>query len=185
MNPIDQLSTVLPKLNTLVDGIGPEQLDNRTPCEAFAVHDVLTHMIVLGGAFSHWFRGEPAPDLTAPSAADGVPAAAFRHTMDALLAAVGSPGALERTITAPVGTMPGEVFARLVAFDGAVHGWDLATATGQPFDLPPSVIVAIDDFARMAVTPDMRDGDTFKAETVPPAGASPLERLAAFSGRTV
>lgn len=31
--------------------------------------------------------------------------------------------------------MPGSVFARLVAFDGAVHGWDLAISTGQAWAL--------------------------------------------------
>ena len=50
--------------------------------------------------------------------------------MDDLLDAVKSPGAIERTISAPIGEMPGEVFARFVAFDGLIHGWDLATATG-------------------------------------------------------
>lgn len=31
---------------------------------------------------------------------------------------------------------------------------------------------------------DMRDGETFKAPTVPPPTAAPIERLAAFRGRT-
>ena len=39
-------------------------------------------------------------------------------------------------ITTPMGEMPGETFARLVAFDGLVHGWDLASSTGQRFELP-------------------------------------------------
>jgi uncharacterized protein (TIGR03086 family) len=185
VDPIEQLTAVLPRLATVVDGITPDQLDRPTACENFDVHGVLAHMIVLGGAFSYWFRGEPAPEISPPDAANGVPAGEFRGTMDALLAAVASPGALDRQITAPVGTMPGDVFARLVAFDGVVHGWDLATATGQPFDVPADVFAAVDEFARGALTPDMRDGDTFKAETVPPAGATPLERLAAFTGRAV
>ncbi len=96
-----------------------------------------------------------------------------------------SPGALERTISAPIGEMPGEVFARFVAFDGLVHGWDLAVATGLGFELPGCVIDAVDEFARQALTPEMRDGDTFKDEVVAPDGASPLERLAAFSGRSL
>ena len=84
-----------------------------------------------------------------------------------------------------MGTMPGETFARLVAFDGLVHGWDLATATGQAYDVPDDVVAAVDEFARAALSAEMRDGDTFKAETNPSAGASRLERLVAFSGRMV
>ena len=50
-----------------------------------------------------------------------------------LLDAVHSEGSAERTIAAPFGEVPGSVFARFVAFDGLVHGWDLATATGQGY----------------------------------------------------
>jgi uncharacterized protein (TIGR03086 family) len=185
VGPIQQLSAVLPTLTTLVDRIEPHQLDNPTPCDAFVVRDVLTHMIVLGGAFSYWFRGEDAPEIAPPAVTSEVPAATFRRTMDALLDAVRSPGALERTIAAPIGTMPGDVFARLVAFDGVVHGWDLATATGVAYDVPPAVVAAVHEFATAAITIDMRDGDTFKAETTAPADATQIERLAAWSGRSV
>jgi uncharacterized protein (TIGR03086 family) len=92
---------------------------------------------------------------------------------------------MERTISAPMGEMPGSVFARLVAFDGLVHGWDLASSTGLKFELPPVVIDSVDGFARDALTPDMRDGDTFKQETTPPDSADAMERLVAFSGRPV
>jgi uncharacterized protein (TIGR03086 family) len=185
MEPTEQLSHILPTLNSVVDRIEPEQLDLPTPCEKFSVHDVLDHMIVLGGSFAYWFRGEAAPDIE-PSPTDGsVPASQFRKTMDDLLDAVRSPGAMERTITAPMGEMPGSTFARLVAFDGVVHGWDLASATGLDYQLPRPVIAAVDRFARSALTPEMRDGDTFKDATTPNEYATPLESLVAFSGRTL
>jgi hypothetical protein len=38
-------------------------------------------------------------------------------------------------------------------------------------------------YARQVLAPEMRDGDTFAAETEAPTDASPLERLVAFSGR--
>lgn len=79
----------------------------------------------------------------------------------------------------------GETFARLVAFDGLIHGWDLASATGQTLEVSADVIGAVDEFARSALIPEMRDGDTFKDETVAPEGANRLERLAAFSGRSL
>ena len=105
--------------------------------------------------------------------------------MDDLLAAVRSGGSLQRTIAAPIGDLPGETFARLVAFDGAVHGWDITRAIGLPYALPDESIADVDAFARQAITDDMRDGDTFKAATTPPQGATPIERLVAFSGRVV
>jgi uncharacterized protein (TIGR03086 family) len=114
-----------------------------------------------------------------------VPATEFREVMTDLLDAVKSPGAMERVVSTPMGEMPGDAFARFVAFDGLVHGWDLASSTGQTFDIPTDVVAAVDGFARSAVAPEMRDGDTFKDATVAPDDASPLQRLVAFSGRSL
>ncbi len=185
MEPIEQLSQILPTLTELVDRIEPNQLDAPTPCTAFAVQDVLDHMIVLGGTFAYGFRGEEAPQIEAPVRDGHVPSARFRKTMDDLLDAVRSPGAMERTVASPMGAMPGETFARLVAFDGLVHGWDLATATGQEYPVDDDVVAEVDAFARAAITDELRDGDTFKAPTTPPEGASRLEQLVAFSGRSL
>ena len=105
--------------------------------------------------------------------------------MDDLLAAVMSLGALERTIQTPFGPMPGAVFARLVAFDGIVHGWDLATATGQEWQPPEQLVAEVDAFAREAITAEMRNGEAFGAEQQAPANASTMLRLIAFTGRTL
>lgn len=185
MEPIDQLSNIVPTLTALVDHIDPAQLNDATPCAEFTVHDVLDHMIVLGGSFAYWFRGEEPPEIKAPPVYGRVPAAEFRAAMEDLLEAVKSPGATERVISAPVGEMPGEVFARFVAFDGLIHGWDLATSTDLSFELPECVIDAVDGFARSALSPEMRDGDTFKDAAVVPEGATRLEGLVAFSGRSL
>lgn len=185
MEPIEQLARIVPTLNSLVDRIEPSQLNDRTPCANFKVHDVLDHMIVLGGTFAHWFRGEEAPEISAPPVYGRVPAAEFTAAMNDLLAAVQTPGAMDRVIAAPVGEMPGSTFARFVAFDGTVHGWDLATAAGLTYELPADLVDAVDGFARGALSDDMRDGDTFKHETEAPETATRLERLVAFSGRSL
>lgn len=185
MGPIEQLSYILPTCNAVVDRIDVMQMNDPTPCERFTVHDVLDHMMVLGATFTYLFRGEDAPTVSPPPVYGWVPAREFREVMGDLLEAVKSPGALERTIESPVGPMDGETFARLVAFDGLVHCWDLATATGQQFGLPPAVIASVDAFARAALTDDLRDGDMFKQPTNPGSGAGPVDRIAAYSGRVV
>ena len=81
--------------------------------------------------------------------------------------------------------MPGSVFAGFVAFDGLIHGWDIATAAGLTYDPPADVVAAVDEFARAALGPEMRDGDTFAEATDAPVGAGRLEQLVAFSGRTL
>jgi uncharacterized protein (TIGR03086 family) len=185
MEPVEQLSVILPAVSDLVDRIDPADLHAPTPCERFVLRDVLDHMIVLGGAFSHLFRGQEPPGDAAPDDDGRVPAAVFRKVMEDLLDAVRSEGAMRRTIAAPVGTMPGEAFARLVAFDGLVHGWDIARATGLPYELPDDVVAAVDTFAQAAIPNDLRDGVTFKDPAPAPPTATPIERVAAFSGRSV
>jgi uncharacterized protein (TIGR03086 family) len=96
---------------------------------------------------------------------------------------VQSAGALDRMIPSPFGEMSGDTFARLVAFDGLVHGWDLAMATGQVWTPPTEVVEAVEAFALAAIAPEMRDGETFKEAVAVSKQATALERVVAFSGR--
>ncbi len=185
MEPTKQLAAILPAVDGLVARIQPAQLEDPTPCDDFTVLDVIQHMTVLGSRFAHQFRGETPPDVEAPKVYGWVPRAEFKQAMDELHAAIDSPGALERTIPAPFGDVDGETFARFVAFDGLIHGWDIARAIGRDYEVDDAVVAEVDAFARAALTDDMRDGDTFAAATTPPADAGPIDRLAAFSGRTV
>lgn len=185
MSPIEQLRAIVPTVCDLVDHITPEQTTAPTPCNEFTVHDVLDHMIVLGGAFAHLFRGEAPPDIQAPAVYGRVPAAELRHRLDDLLDAVSSDGAMERILTTPLGEMDGETFARVVAFDGLVHGWDLAVATDQQYLVDAELVAAVHDFASTAIDDGMRATGMFLPPTEPPQDATPIEQLAAFSGRTV
>ena len=180
MDPRDQLDEIVPLLNALVADLDDTKLAASTPCASFDVRKVLDHMV--GGAtmFAGAFRGEaPATPPTSGSIVD-----AFTSAMAELQASMRSPGAMERTIAAPFGEVPGETFARFVALDGLVHGWDIATATGQPYDPPADVVREADAFARQAIGDDMRDGDTFAAAKEAPADAAPIVHLVAFTGRS-
>ena len=185
MGPLDQLDHLEPLLGRVASGIAPDALQAPTPCANFDVRGVLGHMI--GGAtmFAAAFRGE-TPPATLPELADGAAVVAQAGTALAqLMTAIRSPGALERRVQAPFGEVPGDVFARFVVLDGLVHGWDIAVATEQEYEPPDELVAEVDAFARQAITPEMRDGDTFAAAVEAPPGASPIERLAAFTGRTV
>lgn len=187
MEPDEQLALIMPMLTGIVDRIEPGQLELTTPCAAFTVRGVIDHMVGGARAFAPVFRGaEPEADAVAPGTATAQhPGASFRAAMADLLDAVSSPGALTRTVKAPFGEVPGAIFARFVAFDGLIHGWDLATSTGQAFDPPDALVSEIDAFAREALAPEMRDGDTFAGEVEAPTDASTLLRLVAFSGRAI
>jgi uncharacterized protein (TIGR03086 family) len=180
MDGVQQLDEIIPLLRRVVAGLTPAQYDDPTPCRAFTVEGVLEHMI--GGAirFAPAFRGGPSPE---PAAA-GDTLERWHAATAELLAAVHAEGAQDRTIASPFGEVDGAFFARYVAFDGLMHAWDLGRATSQEIEIRPEVVAAVDGFARSLLGPELRDGDTFAAEQEPPAGASALDRLAAFTGRT-
>ena len=185
MGPLEQLDELEPLLGEVASGITPADLDAATPCAGFTVRGVLGHMI--GGAtqFAAAFRGESAPDVPADIAEGPDVVARAGGALGGLMGAIRSPGALDRTVAAPFGEMPGEAFARFVVLDGLVHGWDLATATGQTYEPSPALVADVAAFAHQAIAPEMRDGDTFAAAVEPRAGATPIEQLAAFTGRSI
>jgi uncharacterized protein (TIGR03086 family) len=185
MEPLEQLAELEPLLGHVVSGITADDLDAPTPCANFTVRGVLGHMI--GGAtqFAAAFLGETPPEVPANIADGRDVVARAGDALAGLMSAIRSPGALDRTVDAPFGEMPGDAFARFIVFDGLVHGWDLATATGQDYEPSDTLVAEVDAFAHQAVAPAMRDGDTFADALEPPSGATSIERLAAFTGRDV
>jgi uncharacterized protein (TIGR03086 family) len=177
MEVLDQLDQLGPLLAGVVGGIRADQLDNPTPCARFTVRGVLDHMIGGATTFAAAFRGvEPSQVDTSDVLTS------FEAALTGLAQAMHSPGALDRTVQAPFGEVPGVAFARFIVLDGLVHGWDLATATGQPYEPPETLVIEADAFAHQAIEP-LRDGDTFAPAVDPAPSASPIQRLAAYTGR--
>jgi uncharacterized protein (TIGR03086 family) len=185
MDPLTQLRTLGPLLGDVVGAIRADQLDAPTPCSRFTVRDVLDHMIGGATTFAAAFRGTPPPAGSAP-AADSSPSvlAAFGPALSDLAAAISEPGALDRTVSSPFGDVQGEFFARFVVLDGLVHGWDLSVATGQAYSPPDELVIEVTSFAS-GVLDGVRGEESFGPATEPPAGATPIERLVAFTGRKV
>ena len=185
MDTFEQLERVIPTLGELVRGTRADQLDNPTPCARFTVRDLLGHFIGNLDIVADGLRGAPMPDALPPrpEILGDDPAAVYDKVTADLLAAAREPGALDRVLHVPFGDVPAPVLLQFIAFDLMMHSWDLATATGQQYSAPDDLVAAADTFARQAIAPEWRDGDTFAVEIEPPASATPLERLVAFSGR--
>ncbi len=134
---------------------------------------------MIGGAtaFAAAYRGQDPADADVSD-----PLGSFGPVLEDLAAAVSAPGALDRTVAAPFGEVAGDDFARFVVLDGLVHGWDLAVATDQVYEPPDHLVAEVASFARQAVDP-LRDGQTFAAAVEPAADASPIQRLANYTGR--
>ena len=112
------------------------------------------------------------------------PAAQFRDSGGAALAGWRTPGVLDRVDRRRSRTDAGpRALAGINLLDTATHTWDLATATGQPAELPEPVAVAALEASQTIVSPDIRPG-RFGPEQAAPDGASTTQRLVAFLGRT-
>lgn len=183
MDALAQFDAIVPVFQSLARRTEASHLDTPTPCEEWKVRDLLDHLIGGAGMFAPLIRGEAPPSEAPVVPDDAMPEAAAAAVAD-VDDAFRSPGALERIVATPFGDMPGDTFARLLAFDVLMHSWDLATATGQTVEISEAVVGEVDAFARAAIQPEMRGPGTFGPELVAAEGASGLERLVAFSGRS-
>lgn len=181
-----QLEQILPGLGILIAGVGPTEMRLATPCEGWSTRDLLNHVIGGAGMFADAFAGAPLRDISGrlPDVVGDDPSGAFGRAVNRFGAAVGEPGAMERVLPLPVGSMTGQTFLRFAAFDLLVHSWDLATTLDAPLDVSDELVAEVDRFARIVLDPWPRDGINFQEATADPDPATAMERLVAFTGRT-
>ena len=125
------------------------------------------------------------PDGDLPDFVGDNPVAAWDLACKTFMEGADTPGALERVVSLPYGDMPGAVVMEIAKVDLLIHGWDLAKATGQAYDPPADVVEPALGAARNIIVDAIRNGDTFKNEVTPPAGAPQIDQLAAFAGRSL
>ncbi|WP_329054630.1 TIGR03086 family metal-binding protein [Amycolatopsis sp. NBC_01488] len=180
---LDDLALASAATGDLLDRVEPGQWTTPTPCDEWTVRDLAGHLVGMDLVLTAMFSDAPPPGRDVDHlGAD--PAAAFRRSSAALRGAASLPEVLERVQTTPVGTTTGAERLRWRIADLLAHSWDLAQATGVPADVPDDLAERSLSFTR-AQLPSQRRGGRF-AEPRPVApGASPLDRLAAFTGRTV
>jgi uncharacterized protein (TIGR03086 family) len=173
----------------IVKGTPANDLEAPTPCSEWDVRALLNHVIgtlwLAEGLLSDQPPRYPMVPGGLPPAdlAGADPAAAYAEASAAALAAASAGDALTRVHVTPLGEMPGPGVAGFTTLDILVHGWDLATATGQPADLDGRLAAHVLDFAARALgTPESRAGRIGPAVPAP-AGAPVTSRLVAYLGR--
>ncbi len=180
------LHTVLTELAGVVEGIDDAHRHAPTPCTEFDVATLLDHVLGWLETFSAGFADPegraPRSDLSgyqAPHDAAGAVRAAAARLDDALAG-----GAAARPLVLGEAAMPGEMALAMILWEYQVHGWDLATATGQAWDPPAEGLELSLGFAPMMLTEDYQgEGKPFAPRVPVPDDAPALDRLVALSGR--
>jgi uncharacterized protein (TIGR03086 family) len=176
LTPIVAAEAVLAAIQPILRNLTPEDQPKPTPCADFTCHQVAVHLLgsieqvgaMAGGAVVRPEQGslEDKVSVTAGQAID-----AWR-TVD-----------LEATLPGPGGTeMPASFLASILPVELALHGWDLAQGSGQTMQMSDELVDYLRSLAEVVV-PGGR-GSRFAAEVITTDGASPLDRLAAYAGRT-
>jgi uncharacterized protein (TIGR03086 family) len=170
----------------VITSVADHQLGLLTPCPDASVGDLVDHIGVFAVRFTAAARKQSDARTPAPPPPSGTnlePGWRERisHDLAVLAGAWRDPEAWQGTTFAGGIEMPGEV-AGLVALDElVVHGWDIAVATGQPFEASPDEIEAAKTFVTSFEAP--RDGRLFGPLVRVADGAEPLHSLLGFTGR--
>ncbi|MGK8520740.1 TIGR03086 family metal-binding protein [Nocardia asteroides] len=186
MNPEFDLQPAADALATVVGRITDDQLHAPTPCADTTVGALLAHVIDLTEAFRQSATKEAVGRSVAPSApAERTLPDDWRlripAQLDALVAAWREPAAWDGVTEAGGVSGPAPVMARFALDEVVVHGWDLAKATGQPFDCDAGHLAILLDMLRD--TPAEGVPGLFGPVVPFSADASVLARVLALTGR--
>jgi uncharacterized protein (TIGR03086 family) len=189
-NSVENLAAAIAVVGPVVDGVRDDQWSAATPCGDWSVRQLTDHVVSGDRLFATILSGTPMPppeELRRRAAEDHLgshPSAAYREAARELLAAFELPGVLDAVHGFPVGPLPGRAAIQLRTVETLVHGWDLATATGQ--QLPASadsLAERVLGFSRQLLTRIPEDRRPFGPPCPASDDAPALDRLLALLGR--
>jgi len=168
---LDLLATCYRDTAAVLAAIPDDKWDAPSPCTEWSVREVVAHLVEGLDFFATTVSG-------ASAALAAVPLEAYDAATSRCLAAFAAPGALAAEHPFPGGDQPGRAIATISLSETVVHGWDLATATGVPYEPNPDAVATLTAFA---AGPKI---EGLFADPVPVApGAAPFVALLAKLGR--
>ncbi|MGW7351277.1 TIGR03086 family metal-binding protein [Streptomyces sp. NPDC054784] len=175
--------------------VTPDLLTLATPCHGWNLHRLLRHTNDSLAALREGV-GTGHVDLAPAEESYGDPAEAFRTRAALLLGAWSAPprperppraggadGAGGRVVSVGDRALAAAAVARAGALEIAVHGWDIARATGLPRPIPPALATELLGAARQFVPAPRDRHPLFGPPVTTPPDAAPGDRLVAYLGR--
>lgn len=181
MGAMIDLGPAAKRMTALLGAVEDGQLTAPTPCPDYTLGDLIDHVGGLALAFEWAAAKEPPPQAARPGDAsrldgdwrDSIPA-----RLDALAAA------WDGTTTIAGMELPARLVAAIVLNELVIHGWDVARASGQYFDVDATELEtcrqAMGDVADGMQRPD---GGPFGQPVELPEGAPLLDQVIGLSGR--
>ncbi|MFE4495012.1 TIGR03086 family metal-binding protein [Streptomyces niveus] len=180
----DKISTLLETAAAdalpVLRGVRDDQLALPTPCAEYDVRGLLDHLFQVITNFQVLAaKGESDFGAAAERLGDDR-SERFAAEIAALIGAWAAPGA-EDGLTGAM-NMPARTVGSMALGDLAVHSWDLARATGQPYEPAAAVVAALgEEFTALA--PMARTMNVFGSPFPVGEDATPFESLLAETGR--
>jgi uncharacterized protein (TIGR03086 family) len=172
----------------LLDGVDDDRLADPTPCGRYTQGQLLNHLFGVCLAFTAAARGERGPHN---DAAPGEPAQSLdaewrgdlKEHLRTLADAWSEPSAWEGDAVAGGVTLPSAVMALVALNEVAVHGWDLARATGQDYELDPGTVATLTAFVGQDADDQAAREGIYGPVVQVGDDATPQDRLIAITGR--
>jgi uncharacterized protein (TIGR03086 family) len=181
---MSHLSTAAAALAAIVRDITPDQLTNPTPCPEFDVRALVNHLLYWSPSLAGAGRKEVVPP---PDSGVDLTAGDWRGDLltrlDDLVSAWAPPEAWEgdTRVVGPTAT-PARAIGGMTVCELAVHGWDLASATSQPFSLDGELLAYLHEEVAVGAEQGRQMG-VYGPEVAVPAGAPTLDRVLGLTGR--
>jgi uncharacterized protein (TIGR03086 family) len=177
------LEAALANTTRLVQGIGGDQWDNATPCSKWNLRQLVTHTAGVMANFSNGAAGRPIAGNPDDYDLGADPGATFAALSAENVGSWRNRGELDSMVSLGDNQFPGIVGININMLDAYVHGWDIATATGQDARLDAEMCGALLDFAKQVIPEAPREGDNFHAVVETAADANTVDQLLAYLGR--
>lgn len=188
-NAVD-LGPAARRLADLVANVKDDALDRPTPCPAYLLGDLIEHVGGLSLAFGAAGRKERNAYTEMAGAGDASRLGAdWRERIPRDLAALAQAWAEPESWTGMTriagDDTPAAVVGLVLADELAVHGWDVARATGQAYACEPDILEAALKFLQMFASPEAPAGAEvgFGPARILLEEAPLLDRVVGMAGR--
>jgi uncharacterized protein (TIGR03086 family) len=189
MTSVD-LEPAASRMADLIEGVPDDLLGRPTPCEEYTLGDLIDHVAGAAVAFAGAARKDMSEVTARPASADASRLsddwrARIRRDLSGLASDWRDPAAWTGMTRVGGIELPGEM-AGLIGLDElVVHGWDVARASGQPFDCDPELLEVVHGLLVAWSSPgqDALRNEIFEPVVQVGEDAPLLDRVIGLSGR--